>query len=163
MTRHACVFCPQTFLNLPALVNHLVFTHRDVHQPRGCRGDDFWFHVYSSYGKQRIRCLCGQRYSANFLAAPAFAGWCTEESAELDSFIAHLKREGGLEAHLRRLRENALLDYIAGEDLDRLDGSGLTPERRREYDVARKAAEAIATRPKPNAQRQSLFPDPPGA
>lgn len=108
-----CIFCPQAFGNLKELVAHLVSEHKweAIILPGHKLAE---FKVYQRKGR-RIQCFCGKRFTC-FLTpepAPYFQEWAIGQQFELDEYTGHLAREGGLQAHLQTVKEEALLERVA--------------------------------------------------
>jgi hypothetical protein len=115
--RHACIFCPETFLNLEGLMDHLFVSHRDVEIPIGDQLATF--RIYYHTGYHRVLCFCGERgftcNSASLRVAPAInKNWILPHGLEINSYEAHLRCVDGLAAHLQDLRDQAALDKIGG-------------------------------------------------
>ena len=110
---HRCVFCNAEFANDVALVVHLVAEHKEAKLPLLDR-QQARFRVYEHHQQRKIRCLCGERFTSMMIPAPApyFEQWALDNHVELNSFVAHLRHHGGLEAHWRKLQDEALLERV---------------------------------------------------
>ncbi len=120
---HACVFCPWKFNTLLDLVVHLCEQHRHTCLVIGNEQPDHQVTrfeiVEHRTGKNRrtVLCLCGERFTLNqLLIGPTFKDWAETTLPESNSFLAHLRREGGLEKHVEKLRDAALLAKLASMD-----------------------------------------------
>lgn len=106
---HACIFCERTYPSLERLALHVTFEHPGGRAKIGEKEEKL--HVDHRSGDRRMRCLCGQRFTINRIVAAGFYDWAAE-NRETDSWVAHLRREGGLAAHLQKLRDAAMLDRL---------------------------------------------------
>ena len=109
-----CIFCPMTFEDTRDLVVHMLFLHRDNGVKIGPRTARFY--TYQSYSKERVRCICGERFVCDGMAreiAPAFREWALKNAIHLGNFIAHLNIHGGMQKHLETLREVEEMNKIA--------------------------------------------------
>ena len=110
--QHACVFCEKDFLTLEKLAAHLWDSHNHAVVQIGEEKREF--KVYRHTGQARVLCFCKDRFTSTLLVAPFFTEWAIKNIGELNSFVAHLRREGGLAAHLKKLKDQALIEKIAG-------------------------------------------------
>ena len=120
---HVCPFCGVAKDTLDLLAGHVIAGHRKVvvDLGRGPEAPQTVFRVsnYAFHRKMQwtVFCFCGERFDVgrHAPAAPAMREWVLSCSpAERNSFTAHLRREGGLAEHLRRVREEVLACRIAG-------------------------------------------------
>ncbi len=102
-----CCFCPKTFEDVGKLALHLCDSHPFEIVQIGKELKSFRYH-----GKRLISvaCFCGRAFTVTQLT-PLFASYGLQLS-EKNSFLAHLRREGGIQEHLDKLREEALLDRL---------------------------------------------------
>lgn len=109
--QHACVFCEKEFLTLEKLTAHLADSHNHAVVQIGQEKREF--KVYRHTGQARVLCFCKERFTSNVLVAPFFTEWAVENLGELNSFVAHLRHEGGLANHLKKLKDEVLVEQIA--------------------------------------------------
>lgn len=124
---HICPLCPvlscvkqPEFPSLEALVRHLMVKHQKEEVTIGHKKEKLNFYK-ATYGRidrnavwrtdRKVLCLCGERFTLNnFDDCPLFPELPTRR--EWNSFLAHLRREGGIARHLAQLREEAVFDRI---------------------------------------------------
>lgn len=114
-SEHPCIFCDVSCTSIDEIVLHLFLKHHRENIAIGTVKRRFAIYLHS--GRDRVLCFCGQRFtcaSAALDAAPFFQEWALKQSIEIDSYAAHLRREGGLEKHLKDLRQQVMLDKVAG-------------------------------------------------
>jgi hypothetical protein len=123
VNKWGCPWCERKFAMLEKLAAHVLFAHdtgkSDTYEMTALRAvDDRRLHRYRiGGGLWRVRCICNEPFTcASVVVAPLFEEWAVEniEVRESNSFVAHLRREGGLENHLQKLRDEAMMAKIAG-------------------------------------------------
>jgi hypothetical protein len=115
-----CIFCDLAFPSCERLAIHLVEVHPKTSVDIEGERKVFALTKATAFFVQRIRCICDERFTTFDIkaVAPHFRPGKTLEEAAVgktttNSFIAHLRREGGLAAHLAKLRDAAMLDKVA--------------------------------------------------
>jgi hypothetical protein len=109
-----CPFCGYSCPDLHSQATHLMQCHRVVWVQVGKHRVPFRVrHQRGSW--QKVTCICGAAFAIVLDVAPAFQDWAAKHLAEIDTFVKHLRAVRGLGEHLRRLREQYLLDQVGGD------------------------------------------------
>jgi hypothetical protein len=115
MPQHRCIWCECSFLNIEKLAAHVIQAHPGGTVDTALGVKKLNFQRRNSNDDGCLRCFCGQRFTLKSAAAPFWEDWSLEHGGELDSWLAHLRRDGGLEAHRDKVVTEALLAFVGGE------------------------------------------------
>ncbi len=105
-----CCFCDKTFEDMGKLALHLCDSHPSEFVLIGRNLRTFRYRRRRGGKRDRVNCFCNESFTLSQLTPLCISHGL--QYSEKNSFLAHLRREGGIQEHLDKLREEALLDRL---------------------------------------------------